>query len=293
MGKITDALEKSGAGRDGNGNISENSTRNTPENTRYMGDGHPDSSERKKGKGDGLPAGRWDERLSLANGSSPETAESFRVLRSRILYPDDEAKVCRTILIASTAPKEGKSFVAANLGIAMAQGVDQYSMLVDCDLRRPSLAGLFGMPGDRGLADYLQKGTDLADLIQKTPVDKMSLLASGRPPANPSELLGSQKMHELVRELSERYEDRFIIFDSPPILAASEALVLAQKVDGVVLVVRHGFSSRTQVQKIVDLIGREQIIGVVFNGYETSFLEEKMLGQYQYYGSYGTEAKKH
>ena len=164
MGKITDALEKSGAGRDGNGNISENNTNNVSENIRDRDDGHPDSSARKKAKGDGLHAGRWDERLSLANGSSPEAAESFRVLRSRILYPDDEAKVCRTILIASTAPKEGKSFVAANLGIAMAQGVDQYSMLVDCDLRRPSLAGLFGMPGDRGLVDYLQKGTALSPL---------------------------------------------------------------------------------------------------------------------------------
>jgi len=159
------------------------------------------------------------------------------------------------------------------------------------DLRRPTLARLFGLSSDRGLSDYLQNGTDLANLIQKTSVDKMTLLASGRSPVNPSELLGSAKMHELVLELAERYDDRFIIFDSPPILAASEAIVLSQKVDGVVLVVRHGVSSRTQVKKIVELIGRDKIIGVVFNGYESSYLEAKMLGQYQYYGSYYNDAE--
>ena len=244
---------------------------------------------RKSGREGYMQSGSWDERLTLAMSGSTEASESFRVLRSRILYPDDDSKTYRTILVTSTAPREGKSFVSANLGLALAQGVDQYSLLVDCDLRRPALAKLFGLSADRGLADFLQNNTDLAHLIQKTAVDKMSLLASGRPPANPSELLGSAKMQDLVRELYERYNDRFIIFDSPPILAASEAIVLSQKVDGVILVVRHGFSSRAQVKKIVELIGKDRIIGVVFNGYESSFLETKMLGQYQYYGSYYTE----
>ncbi len=247
---------------------------------------------RKNGSDNNLQTGRWDERLSLATSFSLEATEPFRVLRSRILYPDDDSRTFRTILVVSTVPKEGKSFVSANLAIALAQGVDQRCLLVDCDLRRPTLARLFGLSGDRGLADYLLKGSDLADLIQKTSVDKLTLLASGRPPINPAELLGSTKMHGLVRELAERYDDRLIILDSPPILAASETVVLSQKVDGVVLVVRHGVSSRSQIQKVVELIGKDQIIGVVFNGYEGHYLEDKMLGQYSYYGSYYSEEEK-
>lgn len=289
MGKISKALEKSGIDAANEESVSHTGQSDTSEKLPQP-ELRPRGSEgRTKGRERFMQSGGWDERLTLALSGSTEASESFRVLRSRILYPDDEAKTYRTILVTSTAPREGKSFVSANLGLALAQGVDQYSLLVDCDLRRPALARLFGLSGDRGLADYLQNGTDLASLIQKTAVEKMSILPSGRPPANPSELLGSIKMQELVVELSDRYADRFIVFDSPPILAASEAIVLAQKVDGVVLVVRHGFSNRAQVKKIVELIGKDQIIGVVFNGYESSFLETKMLGQYQYYGSYYSE----
>ena len=99
--------------------------------------------------------------------------------------------------------------------------------------------------------------------------------------------------HSRIREALEPVLDRYdvVIFDTPPILAASEVIVLAQKVDGVVLVVRQGASSRTQVRKIIDLIGKEKVIGIVFNGYERRYLEEKMLGQYNYYGSYDKEDK--
>lgn len=291
MGKILKALEKSGIGTNEEGSFSGEVSKDTADITPPRESEQRELGSRKNEREKDLQSGSWDERLLLAMSNSTEASESFRVLRSRILHPNDETKAYRTILVTSAAPREGKSFVSANLGIALAQGVDQRSLLVDCDLRRPALAKLFGLSGDRGLADFLQKGTELASLIQKTPVDKMTLLASGRPPVNPSELLGSAKMHELVRELSERYEDRFIIFDGPPILAASEAIVLSQKVDGVVLVVRHGHSSRAHVKKIVELIGKDQIIGVVFNGYESSYLEAKVLGESQYYGSYYSEAE--
>ena len=293
MGKISKALEKSGISSTGEERVpsGQDNIDVAPAApvARMEESRKQETMVRKNERGKNLQSDSWDERLSLVVSGSTEASESFRVLRSRILFPDDDSKSYRTILVTSTAPREGKSFVSANLGLALAQGVDQYSLLVDCDLRRPALNKLFGLSGDRGLADYLQQDTDLASLIQKTAVEKMSILPSGRPPANPSELLGSVKMQGLVRELSERYKDRFIIFDSPPILAASEAIILSQKVDGVVLVVRHGFSSRTQVKKIIDLIGRDRIIGVVFNGYESSYIETKMLGQYHYYGTYYSE----
>jgi exopolysaccharide/PEP-CTERM locus tyrosine autokinase len=290
MGKISKVLEKSGVNAIRNdGIVAKNGSDFEAFNLEREGRGIERESGAKKAQSNF--AGSWDERLTEVMGFSHEAAESFRILRSRILHPDDESKIYKTIVVTSTAPKEGKSFVSANLGITLAQGVDQRSLLVDCDLRRPTLARLFGLPQQRGLADFLQNNTDLADLIQKTSIDKLTILPSGRPPVNPSELLGSARMHELVRELAERYDDRIIIFDSPPILAASETIVLSQKVDGVVLVVRQGASSRNQVKKIVELIGKEQIIGVVFNGYTRSALEAKMLGQYSYYGSYYSDSE--
>jgi exopolysaccharide/PEP-CTERM locus tyrosine autokinase len=289
MGKFSKALEKSGLGSPGEED--QNSVvepgPEAPAALEHAG------SERaaKPGKKVRQPSGGWDSRLTQATSFSAESSESFRVLRSRILFPDDGAQTCKTIMVTSTAIGEGKTFVAANLGIALAQGVDQRSLLVDCDLRRPTLALLFGLPQQKGLADFLKSGTDLSGLILKTSVDKLTLLPSGRPPVNPSELLGSAKMDGLVREMAERYDDRFIIFDTPPVLAASEALVLSQKVDGVVLVVRQGASGRSQIKRIVELIGREKIIGIVFNGYVRSYLEDRVLGQYAYYGDYDKPAE--
>jgi protein-tyrosine kinase len=231
------------------------------------------------------PATNWEERLIKVTGFSGQLSESFRVLRSRILHPDDDGKVLKTILVTSAAPGEGKSFVSANLGISLARGMDQYCLVVDCDLRRPTLAGMLGMENDPGLSDYLQARYDVPRLIQKTAVEKLSILASGRPPANPSELLGSARMQGLVQELSSRYDDRFVIFDSPPIQAASETSVLAKQVDGIVLVIRWGASGRDHVRRLVENIGKEKIIGVVFNGYKSNIVESKFLkysDHYQY-----------
>jgi protein-tyrosine kinase len=227
--------------------------------------------------------GHWDERLLKVTGFSGRLSESFRVLRSRILHPSDPGKNQRTILVTSTAPGEGKSFVSANLAISLARGMDQYCLVVDCDLRRPTLAGLFGMGNDLGLSDYLQKKCEVPHIIQKTSVEKLTLLASGSPPVNPSELLGSSRMKGLVQEICSRYDDRFIIFDSPPFQAASETVVLSKQVDGVILVVRWGASGRDHIKRLVEDIGREKIIGVVFNGFKSNIVESKLLNYYDHY----------
>ncbi len=232
-------------------------------------------------------SGKWDDRLVQAVNFSGEAAESFRVLRSKILMPQDGRPAPRTIMVASVLPKEGKSFICGNLGIALAQGVDQYALLVDCDLRLPSLASIFGLANHYGLADYLKDNKDLATLIQKTSMEKLSILTSGAPPANPAELLGSNRMHQLIGELSSRYPDRFVIFDSPPLKAASESMTLAQVVDGVILVVRHGVSSRALIEQAIADIGKEKLLGVVFNGHKSNFITSRLINKsYSYYGDY-------
>jgi protein-tyrosine kinase len=229
----------------------------------------------------------WDERLTKVATFSSKTAESFRVLRSKILLPQDGRPAPKTIMVTSALPQEGKSFVSANLGIALAQGVDQHSHLVDCDLRVPSLAKLFGVPFVRGLVDYLQGSDEISSLLQKTSMDKLSILASGLPPTNPAELLGSALMGNLVGELAGRYPDRYVIFDTPPYEVASESKVLSQAVDGVVLVVRQGVSDRTMIEKIISEIGRDKIIGVIFNGRRSNFISNRLVNKNHYYdGNY-------
>lgn len=228
----------------------------------------------------------WDERLVEAIDNSPGVAESFRRLRARMLHPV-EGKPARSILVTSAAPGEGKSFVCANLGVFMARGVDQHALLVDCDLRRPGLAHFFGLEHGIGLVDHLRDGTDLSGLIRKTGLDRLSLIPAGTPPENPSELLSSQGMSDLLKEVINRYQDRFIILDSPPAQAASETAVLAQHVDKVVLVVKWGSSGREQVKKLVEQIGREKILGVVFNAFEMNILDKRLQGEgyYKYYSA--------
>lgn len=226
----------------------------------------------------------WDEKLMVFSAPASPLAENFRLLRTQILYPPS-GKAYKKILITSSVPGSGKSFVCANLGISLAQGLDQHALMVDCDLRRSRLATLFNCPNSRGLVNYLQDGEDLGRLIVKTGMRKLSVLPSGPHPANPAELLGSAKVEGMFAELESRYDDRFILIDTPPSLAASETAVLAKHVDGIILVVRWGLGGRAPVKNMVEALGQEKIIGIVFNAYEANMLSAKMSG-YDEYGQY-------
>lgn len=296
MGKTSKVLSKSGYSLD----LPVQSDKNTvidrlvdlAANTEDQGQTQTDSTVDQPVGSKGIQqfpptSSRWDERLSEVTSYSNKIAESFRVLRSKILIPQDGRPAPKTIMVTSALPREGKSFVTANLGIALAQGVDQHALLVDCDLRAPSLAQLFGMSPKRGLADYLQDNADISSLLQKTSLEKMMLIPSGSPPANPADLLGSERMAKLVKELSARYPDRYVIFDTPPLEIASESKVLSQLVDGVVLVVRQGISSRSLVEKFITDIGKDKILGVIFNGHKSNFISTRLVDKsHYYYGNY-------
>lgn len=232
-----------------------------------------------------VAAGAWDERLMLATTVRGAAAESFRTLRTRILHPDSGPPP-RTLLVTSAVPGEGKSFVCANLGISLAQGVDTYSLLVDADLRKPSLHGFFGLGNEKGLADHLRDDWDLGKVIVNCGVKKLSLLPAGAPPVNPAELLGASAMTGVVEELAGRYDDRLIIFDSPPAQVASETLVLAKQVDGIILVVRWGGSRREHVQELLETMGREKVVAVVFNAFRATIFDTRFFGSYEYQQNY-------
>jgi exopolysaccharide/PEP-CTERM locus tyrosine autokinase len=229
------------------------------------------------------PVGKWDDRLFKATNEDASIPEIFKLLRSKILHPQIGNKNIKTVMITSAVPREGKSFITANLGISLAQGLDQHSLLVDCDLRKPTLSRLLGLNQTYGLVDYLKEDMDLPDLITKTSMKKLSILPSGRPPLNPSELLSSARMKDLVNELSKRYEDRIIIFDSPPVMVAAESGVLAGLVDRIILVVREGLAQQVEIQKTIDSIGKDKILGIVYNDQRGNILNKAYSTNYGYY----------
>ena len=180
-----------------------------------------------------------------------------------ILFPIS-GRPPRTILVTSAVAEEGKSFVAANLAVNIAKNVDEHVLLVDCDLRKPSIHAKFGFNGVKGLSEYLSAGLELSSLLLKTGVKKLTLLTSGSPPANPSELITSSKMAALIEELKARYEDRFIIIDSPPPMMAPETSAIGKWADGILVVVKYG-TPMDLVEELVSQLNREKIIGVVMN----------------------------
>ncbi|MFP4668108.1 MAG: polysaccharide biosynthesis tyrosine autokinase [Desulfobacterales bacterium] len=234
----------------------------------------------------GFARERWDMRLQISTDPKSGYFESFRRLRSSIVYPSS-GRPPRTILVTSTVPHEGKGFVCANLGVALARGMENYAMMVDCDFRNPTLAELFGVSNETGLTDHLREQVDLSLLIRKTGQSKLSLLPSGQPPKNPAELLSSARMEALIGEMAGRYPDRLVLFDSPPDVIASETGVLAKRIDGVILVVRHGASRKEDIKKFVEALGRDKIYGVVFNAFPENtmedFLERRMGYSYGYH----------
>lgn len=227
---------------------------------------------------------RWDERCQAVCTQFPAIAESLRRVRAKLLHPDN-GEPAHSVLITSAGQGEGKSFVCANLGVIMAQGVGRHALLLDCDLRRPTLASLFGAANDSGLVNYLRDGAPLPELIVSAGMPRLSLLPGGKPPINPAELLTSDKMVALLAELQGRYDDRLILVDSPPVHAASETAVLAKSVDKVIVVVRWGSEAREHIQKMVEILGPEKIVGVVFNDFRATILDKTSSGDgyYNYY----------
>ena len=212
-------------------------------------------------------------------------AEQFKILRTNLLFPSS-GRSPRTIMVTSAVPDEGKSLITANLAVSIAQSIQEYVLLIDCDIRRPCIHTQFGFGDVPGLSDHLSKGIPVSSLILKTIVNKLSILPGGTLRHNPSELVSSQQMSRLLQEVKYRYSDRFIVIDSPPPKLTAEASALSRQVDGVLLVIEYGRTSREMVSDLVNTIGKEKIIGVVFNKLDMRFAHYYGLGKYKTYSKY-------
>ena len=212
-------------------------------------------------------------------------AEQFKMLRTKLFFPIN-GKVPRTLMVTSAFSEEGKSFVTANLAISIAQSLQQHVLIMDCDLRRPCIHTRFGFGDVPGLSEYLSDNISLSSLIRRTKINKLSILPGGKPPHNPSELISSQQMFRLLQEVKYRYSDRFIVIDSPPPKLTAEAGALSRQVDGVLLVIQHKHTPREIVSEIIKTIGKEKIIGVVLNKFDSQSANYYGLGKFKTYSKY-------
>ncbi len=226
-----------------------------------------------------------NEERHLITHTKPKSpvAEAYRTLRTNIQFSGLDSPY-KTILITSAGPAEGKSTTLANLGVAMAQAGMQV-LIVDCDLRKPVQHKIFKVQNNQGLTNVLVEHLDPEQVVQKTAVDNLSLLTSGPIPPNPSELLGSERMKELIQQLKSRYD--IFLFDSPPAVAVTDAALLSAQLDGVILVLRAGTAKIDMAKQAKEQIEKAngKIIGAVLYGVNYSGED------YHYYYYYGEKKK--
>lgn len=211
-------------------------------------------------------------------------AEQFRTLRSR-LYRLRGTQTIRTLLVTSTVPGEGKSFVALNLAQAIVRQHERRALLIDADLRASRLHVALGAPSAPGLSDYLRGEADEFSITQADPRDNLFFIPAGRPVSNPAELLANLQLKSLLDRLAPLFD--WIILDAPPVLPVSDAGVLAGLCDGVIFVVRAASTAYDLAQTACQEFQEKNLIGIVLNRVE----EESNYGAYSYYAGNGRDKR--
>ncbi len=220
-----------------------------------------------------------DKRIGLVTGV---LAEQYRMLKRRIrsnlesdrINPDSR----NLVMITSALPNEGKTFNSLNLAISMSKEMDHTVLLVDTDLVNRSLSTALGLKESPGLIDVLSGRTTMPEALKWSDIPKLAVLPAGSYEPQGAELLSSEKMRELARELSTRYSDRVVLFDAPPLLSTSHAAVLSSLVGQVLFVVAQGKTPQQAIEEGVNLLSPEPIAGFVFN-----MASEGFGSYYRYY----------
>jgi len=188
--------------------------------------------------------------------------EEFRKLKTQIFLRLPHSP--HSILITSTAPEEGKTTVAVNLAMAISKEINRKVILIDGDLRKTGIH-LKKSQSAKGLSNFLSDGTPLSDILIESEMENLRIIMAGPSTNRSSELIGSQRMGELLKSLTEFEENAYILIDSPPIISTTEPTLLSKMVDGIILVVRANRMPRESIQRAVKAIDRQKIIGIVFN----------------------------
>ncbi|MBU1265918.1 MAG: XrtA-associated tyrosine autokinase [Gammaproteobacteria bacterium] len=219
-----------------------------------------------------------------------QIAEEFRIIKRPLIanaFGQGAARVKNgnLIMVTSSLPGEGKSFCAINLAISMAMEMDRTVLLIDADVAKPRIPEYLGIHADKGLLDVLQdKDLKLSDVLIRTDIAKLSVLPAGRTYKRATELLASAAMTRLIEDIGNRYPDRIILFDSPPLLATSESSVLATHMGQIVMVVEAERTSQDAVREALSHIQSCEVVGMLLNKTTPTPGADYYYG---YYGSYG------
>ncbi|MGH4119871.1 CpsD/CapB family tyrosine-protein kinase [Clostridium sp.] len=223
---------------------------------------------------------------NLVTSKNPKSrsAEAFRTLRTNIQFSSLDKEI-RSIVVTSSGPGEGKSTVMANLALTMAESGKKV-ILLDCDLRKPTIHKKIGITNTTGLTNILVQNVKKQECIFKTTIDNLYVLTSGPIPPNPAELLGTKKMRDFIEELKGEFD--LVLIDAPPVLAVTDAQILSTIADGVIFVASYGEAQKNAVidaKLSIDKVGGK-VLGIVFNK-----VPEAASGYYaKYYkGYYGNE----
>jgi protein-tyrosine kinase len=223
-----------------------------------------------------LDAAQLSENRIMDGASDMQPLEAYKVLRAQILQRTRE-NGSRVIMITSASPGEGKTLTSINLSMAMAKEFSQTVLLVDADLRRQAIHRYLGIDSRYGLFDYIVNDRPMRELILWPGVDKFTLISGGRHATDSAELLSSPKMRTLVQEMKKRYEDRYILFDCPPLLSGADTLSFAPLVDAIIMVVQSDRTAGKAIMKALELIPKEKFLGFIMN-------RCKKAGNGYYYG---------
>ncbi|MGM8140312.1 CpsD/CapB family tyrosine-protein kinase [Enterococcus italicus] len=217
--------------------------------------------------------------ITMTNPASP-ISEQYRTIRTNIQFATAGNQKIKVLVVTSPGPREGKSTSSANLATVFAQS-GQRVLLVDADMRKATVHKTFGLANASGLSTVLSTAATGENVIQRTTVPNLFVLTSGPKPPNPSELLGSPRMLQVIEELKNAYD--LVIFDMPPIVAVTDAQIMASKADGTILVLRENISRKDEAQKAKELLQmvHANILGAIYNGVRT----DKDQGYYYYYGN--------
>jgi protein-tyrosine kinase len=263
-----------------------------------------EDGERLAGIGDASDAGRGDpqsrvnidfaalQQLGFLNPATPRSrlADEFRAIKRPLLRNIDERSAAarglrpNLIMVTSALQGDGKTFNSINLAVSIAMEQDRTVLFVDADVVRATAGRTLGVDGKApGLIDLLKEGSEIepADVILRTNMNKLSILPAGNASDKSTELLASDTMHAFMIELADRYPDRVVVFDSPPLLMTTEASVLASFMGQIVFVASADLTPQTAVQEALEQIGEDKLVGMVLN--RASQRRSKLLG----IGSYG------
>lgn len=229
------------------------------------------------------------EKLHIVTVRNPKDpiAEAYRTLRTNIQFSSFDKKI-QSIMLTSSGPGEGKSTISANLAVVMAE-TGAKTILVDCDQRKPNLHKIFLTSNESGLSNVLAGKVSFEDAVKQNTVENLDLLTSGIRPPNPAELLGSKKMENFLQQLKEKYE--YVILDTPPVVAVTDAQLLSRYVDGCLLVVSSSQVEKEAAVKARDLLTKvgANILGAVLNKLE---IKEKGYYGYYYHYYYGNDGRR-